>query len=187
MHPAWGVRAQRLVVLVRGINVGGHGKLAMADLRRLLADLGYDGVRTHLQSGNAVLTSAKAPATVAKEIEQAIADQLDVRPKVLVRTRDELAGVIEGNPMPGAVSNGSRFFVTFLSAEPQNGALDDLDPADFAPDRWHLVGREVFMHCPDGMHDSKLAKALDEKRLGVSATTRNWNTVTKLLTIADEQ
>lgn len=176
----------RHVVLIRGINVGGHAKLAMADLRRLLAELGYEGVRTHLQSGNAVVTASKAAATVAEEVEKAIADQLDVRPQVLVRTRDELADVIERNPMPDAVSNGSRFFVTFLSAKPAKRALDGLDPADFAPDAWALSGRELYMHCPDGLRDSKLAKALTEKRLGVTATTRNWNTVTKLLTLADE-
>ncbi|MDP9239899.1 MAG: DUF1697 domain-containing protein [Actinomycetota bacterium] len=176
----------RQVVLIRGINVGGHAKLAMADLRRLLAELGYDGVRTHLQSGNAVVTTSKAATTVAKEVEKAIAKELDVRPRVLVRSRDELAKVIEGNPMPDAVSDGSRFFVTFLSAEPPKGALDGLDPADFAPDAWDLSGRELYMRCPDGLRDSKLAKALTEKRLGVTATTRNWNTVTKLLALADE-
>ncbi|PZS36330.1 MAG: hypothetical protein DLM59_01425 [Pseudonocardiales bacterium] len=179
--------ATRQVVLIRGINVGGHAKLAMADLRRLLAGLGYDGVRTHLQSGNAVVTSTKAPATVAKEVEQAIADELAVKPRVLVLARDELADVIAGNPLPEATRNGSRFFVTFLFDKPSNGALDGLEPADYTPDEWRLAGRVVFMHCPDGMRDSRLAKALNEKRLGVVATTRNWNTVTKLLALADEE
>ncbi|MEP6697910.1 MAG: DUF1697 domain-containing protein [Pseudonocardiales bacterium] len=181
------MKPTRQVALLRGVNVGGRSTIAMADLRRLVTGLGYEGVRTLLQSGNVVLTASKAPATVAREIEKAIAKELGADPKVLVRTRDELAAVIEGNPMPAAVSNGARFFVTFLSGEPPKGALSELDPVDFAPDEFRGGGREIYLHCPDGVHDSRLARALSEKRLGVIATTRNWNTVTKLLATADEE
>ena len=176
----------RQVALLRGINVGGHAKIAMADLRRLATGLGYDDVRTHLQSGNLVVTTARTPAAVGRELERAIAEQLGVEPRVVVRTRDELADVIDRNPFPEAVGEGSRLFVTFLSGAPAAGALDDLDPAEYEPDTFRLLGRELYLHCPDGMRDSKLAQVLARKRLGVVATARNWNTVTKLLAIADD-
>lgn len=179
--------ANRQVALLRGINVGGHAKVAMADLRRVVTGLGYDGVRTHLQSGNVVVTTAKSSATVAREMERAIAAELGVEPRVLVRSRDELAEAIERNPLPEAAGDGSRFFVTFLAAPPDAEALGTIDPGDFEPDTFRVSGQEIYLHCPGGIHDSKLAKALSEKRLGVVATTRNWNTVTKLLAIADEQ
>ncbi len=178
--------ARRQVALLRGINVGGRAKVAMADLRRLVGGLGYDGVRTYLQSGNVVLTTAKSPDTVAAEIERAVAAELGLQPRVLVRTRDELAAVIEGNPLPAATWDGSRIFVTFLSAAPPADRLAGIDPAGFAPDVFEARGREIYLHCPDGIHDSKLARALSEKRLGVVATARNWNTVTKLLDLADD-
>jgi uncharacterized protein (DUF1697 family) len=179
------VKTTRQVALLRGVNVGGHAKIAMADLLKVVTGLGYEGVRTHLQSGNVVVTSGKAPATVARELERAIAAELGVEPKVVVRTRDELAEVIERNPFPEAVGEGSRLFVTFLSDAPAAGALGDLDPAEYVPDDFRLLGRELYLHCPDGMRDSKLAQVLSRKRLGVVATARNWNTVTRLLAIAD--
>jgi uncharacterized protein (DUF1697 family) len=177
----------RLVMLLRGVNVGGRAKVGMADLRTLVTGLGYDGVRTHLQSGNLVVTTGKPPAAAAGEIERAIATELGLQPRVLVRTRDELAEVIDRNPLPEAAGNGSRFFVMFLSAAPAAGALGEIDQAEYAPDVFRMVGREVYLHCPGGVHDSQLARALSERRLGVVSTTRNWNTVTRLLALADEE
>ncbi len=104
----------------------------------------------------------------------------------MVRTREELAAAVAANPFPQAVPEPKSLHVTFLSAAPSDtSALDALDLAAFAPDRFQLVGRELFLWCPGGIGRSKLAEKVSRARLGVSATARNWNTVTKLLALAD--
>lgn len=174
----------RYVALLRGINVGGRTKVAMADLRDLLTGLGHTDVRTHLQSGNAVFTStATRPSTVESAIERRIKKALGLTLDVMVRSRDELAGVIERNTLP--TTNGSRLVVTFLSGPPDRGRLAELDPAEFAPEQFQIGEREIYLWCPNGIHDSPVVKALSEKRVGQVGTARNWNTVTRLLTLAD--
>lgn len=175
----------RHIVLLRGINVGGHRRVAMADLRALLTSLGYDGARTHLQSGNVVLSSRPAPDRVKRTIEQGLAAEFGVDVEVFVRTRDELAEVIARDPLGEVADNPSRYLVSFLSGEPDAAAVRGAKAAEVEPERFVAIGREIYAWHPDGVHRSKLAKVLSEKRLGVTATARNWNTVTKLLELAD--
>jgi uncharacterized protein (DUF1697 family) len=175
----------RHIVLLRGINVGGHRRVAMADLRALLTSLGYDGVRTHLQSGNVVLSSRATPDRVKRTIEQGLAAELGVDAEVFVRTRDELAEVIARDPLGDVADNPSRYLVSFLSEQPAAAAVRMAQAAEVGPERFVAIGREIYAWHPDGVHSSKLAKVLSEKRLGVTATARNWNTVTKLLELAD--
>lgn len=176
----------RYVALLRGINVGGNKKVAMARLRELLQGLGHTGVATLLQSGNAVFTAReKSEARLVKQLETAIAAEFGFEVAVVVRTRDELAAAIEANPLPGAEDAPSRFLVTFLSAAPEPKRLAELDPAAYLPDEFRVVGREIYARFPDGIHDSRLAAALGGKRLGVTPTARNWSTVLKLLALAD--
>src|SRR2546422_6076184 len=105
----------RHVALLRAINVGGRNKIPMGRLRTLVDGLGYTGVRTYLQSGNAVLTASGSAAAVAGQIEAAIADELELDVTVLVRTRDEIATVIERNPLASVASDPTRYLVTFLA------------------------------------------------------------------------
>ncbi len=177
----------RQIVLLRGINVGGHRRVAMADLRALLATLGFEGVRTHLQSGNVVLESADGPERVQRAVERAIEEELGVDVDVFVRTRDELAHVIERDPFGEVANNPSRYLVSFLSAEPDPARVREVSAVDVEPERFVISGREIYAWHPGGVHASKLAKLLSERRLGVIATARNWNTVTKLLALADER
>ncbi|HYO52970.1 DUF1697 domain-containing protein [Archangium sp.] len=176
----------RYVALLRGINVGGNKKVPMAQLRELMEGLGYTGVATLLQSGNAVFTSKeKNPARVVKQLEAAIAEKFGFEVAVVLRTRDELAAVIKANPLPGAEDTPSQFLVTFLSDIPDPKRLEELDPAAYLPDEFRVVGREIYARFPNGIRDSKLATVLGGTRLGVTPTARNWNTVTKLLELAD--
>jgi uncharacterized protein (DUF1697 family) len=177
--------ARRLIVLLRGVNLARNRRLAMADLRRLLEELGYEDARTHGQSGNAVLKTAKAPAAVKRELEQRIAADLGLETEVFVRTRDELADVIARDPFGDAADNPSRYQVSFLSARPPARAVRELEAADVAPERVAVSGKELYAWHPNGLQRSPLAKLLSEQRLGVRATARNWNTVTKLLALAD--
>lgn len=170
----------RYVALLRGINVGGNNKVPMADLRALLAELGYADVATHLQSGNAVLSSDLPAADLERDIAAAIADRLKVGCAVLVRTGAELTATVSGNPLGGEPENPSRYFVAFLSREPEPARAAALAGLSFAPDEFWLRGREAYLWCPRGAAETKLTGALLEKQLAVRATARNWNTVTKL-------
>jgi uncharacterized protein (DUF1697 family) len=178
----------RQVALLRGINVGGHNKIPMAELRELMQELGYEDVRTHLQSGNALFTADRSPVHVAEEIEARISERFGLDVRVLVRSRDELAWIVAANPLSEVASDPKRFLVAFLSRAPARERLDELAQLEIAPD---VLGvgergmRELYMWCPAGVHEAKLTYAQLEKRLGVVATARNWNTVTKLLALAD--
>jgi uncharacterized protein (DUF1697 family) len=175
----------RQIVLLRGVNLGANRRLAMADLRALLANLGYDDVRTHLQSGNVVLTTGKKPASLKRELEREIAAALGLETDVLVRTRDELADVIARDPLCAVAKNPSRYLVSFLSQKPDAGFARELAAVAVAPERVAVSGREIYSWHPNGVHGSKLATLLGKRRAGLIATARNWNTVTRLLELAD--
>ena len=176
---------KRYIVLLRGINVGGHRPVAMADLRAVLTDRGYEDVRTHLQSGNVVLSSGESAEQTRRAIEDALAATFGDGIEVFVRTRKELADVLEGDPLRAVADNPSRYVVMFLSGTPDASALKAAKAADAGDEQFIAVGRVIYLWCPDGLHNAKLAKLLSERRLGVSATARNWNTVAKLLELAD--
>ena len=175
----------RYAALLRDINVGGNKKVAMAELRALLTGLGYADVTTYLQSGNAVFSSPEQPAgAVGSAIEAAIAADLGTGVRVVIRTGAEIAAAIERCPLPGAPQNPSRFFVVFLSAEPDPALAREIQQQSFGPDQIWVRGSEAFLWCPNGAAETKLTNNLIEKRLGVTATSRNWNTVNKLASLA---
>lgn len=175
--------APTLVALLRGINVGGHNKVPMAELRELAATLGFGEVRTHLQSGNVIFTSTTDPDQAAAQIEQALAQRLGLNIRVLVRTRDEIAAVVAANPLGFVATDPARHFVGFLSAVPDPDRLAGLHPGDHEPDQFRIIGREIYLWCPAGARETRLTNAFLEKRLAVTATARNWNTVTRLLVL----
>jgi len=175
----------RQIALLRGINLGSRRRVAMTDLRDVLTRCGYGDVRTYLQSGNVVLTSDTSDDRLARELEEQIAANLGVDVQILVRTRDELADVIGRNPLVDVVKDPKRYQVSFLSAEPDPQRVRELAALDVAPEQFVLSGREIYAWHPDGIQRSQLAAALSDRRLGVTATARNWNTVTKLLVLAD--
>lgn len=167
--------------LLRGINLGAHKKIAMGDLRAALESLGYGDVETYLQSGNAIFTTEKAEATVGREIETAVKSRFGHEVKVLVRAPDELAAVVAGNPFPEAATEPTRVHVAFLSATPDDKRMARIEPAAFAPDELHLGDRAIYLRYPNGAGRTKLTNDLLERRLGVTSTSRNWNTVSALL------
>ena len=170
----------RYAALLRGINVGGRNKVPMAELRALLTGLGYAELATHLQSGNAVFKSNTPAAALEREIAAAVAAKFDVSCTVMVRTGAELEAAVTGNPLGGEPENPSRYFVAFLAAPPAAQALKALDGVSFEPDALWVRGREAYLWCPAGAAETKLTNAALEKRLGVAATARNWNTVNRI-------
>ncbi|MEV0277074.1 DUF1697 domain-containing protein [Streptomyces sp. NPDC050610] len=173
------------VGLLRGINVGKHKRVPMAMLRELLTGMGCEAVRTHLNSGNAVFTHpASDEERLTAELEQAIAGELGFAVPCVVRAGGDLRRVIDENPFDVTALDPSRFLVTFLSGPLDAARLEGIDPAAYAPEEFAAGKREVYCHFPDGVHKAKLAPLLNDQRLGVTATARNWNTVLKLAELA---
>lgn len=156
----------------------------MADLRALVAGLGAEAVGTYLQSGNVVFRSATARTELRAGIERALADELGLEVAVLLRTPAELERIAAGNPFAGV--GRKELHVAFLSAEPDPELVEALGPRPFPPDELRVAGEEAYLRYPKGLGRSKLSNAFLEKALGVRATTRNWNTVTRLAQLARE-
>jgi uncharacterized protein (DUF1697 family) len=174
----------RYIALIRGINVGGRQRLAMADLRAVLAGLGCTGARTLLQSGNAVFDAGDRPAgRLERDISAGIAQTAGLSVRCLVRGQAELDAVIAANPF-GQVTDGARLYAMFLSAQPDPRLLAEHDPARLDPGRISLGDRVIYQWCPDGYAQAPPLAVHTEKRLQVAVTARNWNTVIKLATLA---
>jgi uncharacterized protein (DUF1697 family) len=175
----------RQIVLLRGINLGPTNRVAMPALRELLGERGFEDVRTYVQSGNIVLRSELSPVRLTAECKRAIAEGFNLDIDVVVRTRDELAEVVARNPLEEVAVNPKRYQVTFLSDELDRGQVEKLAGLAAEAERVVVIGREVYAWHPDGVARSKLWARLGGKGLGVSATSRNWSTVTTLLEMAD--
>ncbi|MYR42156.1 DUF1697 domain-containing protein [Streptomyces sp. SID5910] len=170
--------------LLRGINVGGAKKVPMAELRALLEGLGHDAVRTHLQSGQAVFTSGHGDEeSLAAELSQAIEKHFGFLVDVIVRDHAYLRAVAEACPFPAADLEPKQLHVTYFSAPVGEERFASLDRAAFLPEEFRLGDRALYLYAPDGLGRSKLAEALSKPRVnkGVIATSRNWNTVVKLV------
>ena len=179
------------VALLRGINVGGHNRVPMPELRALMTELGHADVATYIQSGNAVFTSQEADTgQLADELEQAIASRLDVSCGVVVITRDELQQVIDDNPFP-AEDNPKALHAVFRRAE-----LTDTERAKVTEaqeraeakgceDEAVIVGRTMFLHTPNGLGRSELSAQLSRTAASKTGTARNWATVHKLRAMLD--
>jgi uncharacterized protein (DUF1697 family) len=176
----------RQIALLRGINLGARNRISMPELRDALEAAGFRDVRTYLQSGNVVLTTKAAPDRVARRCERQIAERFGLEIDVVVRTRDEVAEVVQRNPLANVARNPKRYQVSFLSAEPAREAVRKLEAAAAASERFVVIGREIYAWHPDTIARSKLWALLAGRGLGVTATARNWATVTSLLALADE-
>jgi uncharacterized protein (DUF1697 family) len=157
----------------------------MARLRSVLEEAGFDDVATYLQSGNVVLSSRDSAAKVARACERLIEKEFGLKISVVVRTRAELARVVKRNPLSRVAKNPKRYQVSFLEKKPSAALLRKLEGVAAPGERVVADGREIYAWHPEGVARSKLWAALAGKGLGVTATARNWTTVTKLLELAD--
>src|SRR5262249_39831452 len=146
----------RQIALLRGINIGPNKRVAMPRLRELLTDAGYKDVKTYVQSGNVVLTSRLSPPKLEQALEQLIAEEFGFDVAVVVRTRDEIAAVVERDPFGDLADNPKRFQVTFLSAELDSELVAELEGLRSGGERVVAAGREVYAWHPDGAARSKL-------------------------------
>jgi uncharacterized protein (DUF1697 family) len=174
------------VALLRGINLGGRKIVKMDQLRRMFEELGFEEVKTYIQSGNVVFKApTRTPADLAKRIEEKVLRQLGFPVPVAVKTADEIGEVIANNPLLKEKGiDLSKLHVTFLSCAPGKSALNMLTAVAIAPDQFRYAGQAVYLHCPNGYHASKLSNNVLEKMLKTDATTRNWKTANKLWEMA---
>ena len=187
------------LALLRGINLGGRNKVAMADLRQVVAGLGHADVSTYIQSGNVLFSADPADAdtsALAAALAEAITGTLGVSAPVVVVSRDELAEVIAANPFPDE-ADPKRVHAVLLSAPLGVEAVAKIDEAlarstaKGARDELAIVGRTLYLHTPDGFGNSELAAAVlrivTSPRSGVTGTARNWATMTKLLELCGDR
>jgi uncharacterized protein (DUF1697 family) len=172
------------VALLRGINLGKSRRISMADLRAAIEDAGFEDVRTLLASGNVVLTGPSRPTpAVATVLERVIEARFAMKVRVVIRTADELARIMDANPIPEAQAYGTYLHVLFLDRPLTTAERRSLDPDVFPPDEVRAGKREVYIWYRNGMSGSGTADELG-RRIGAVATDRNWNTLTKLVAIA---
>ena len=173
---------EQYVALLRGVNVGGNGKLAMADLRISLEELGFSDVRTILQSGNAIFRGTKQPpAGIEKVIEAALSEQMRVGVDVLVRTAAEWSAIIKRNPFAKeSADDPAHVVVMVLKVAPTDQQVLALQAEIRGPEVIRSVGRELYVTYPNGIGRSRLTGTLIEKKLSTRGTARNWNTVLRI-------
>jgi uncharacterized protein (DUF1697 family) len=175
------------VSLIRGINVGGNKLIKMDALKALHEGLGFEDVKTLLASGNVVFTARdKDRKKLPGAIEAAIEKEIGFRPTVMVRSATELKAIAERNPFAKmAKTNPGHLVWMALAGKPHSDAQARLARAYSGPEEIEIVGEDAYITYPNGIGRSKLTNALLEKHLGVAGTARNWNTLTKLLVVAD--
>jgi uncharacterized protein (DUF1697 family) len=175
----------RLIVLLRGVNIASRNRISMPDLRKALEDEGFEDVATYVQSGNVMLASKASPKQVGGDVRRLIDDRFGLDIAVVVRTRAQLAAVVKRNPFGKGATSPKLYQVTFLEKAPSAELVRKLEAVAAGKEQIAHVGRELYAWHPDGVARSKLAALMAGKGLGVTATARNWRTVTKLLELAD--
>ena len=180
---------QNYISILRSINVSGQKKILMSDLKALYESLLFEDVITYIQSGNVIFKGEgkSSDEAIAKKIEKAIDKKYGFRVPVIIRRKKELQGIISNNPfLKDKDIDIKRLHVTFLSGTPDTANIESIENIDFSPDRFIIKGKEIYLHIPVSYGETKLSNNFFEKKLKVSATTRNWNTVNKLVEIASQ-
>jgi len=175
-------KTMRYLVMPRGINVGTRNRVPMAGLRSKLTEAGYSDVATVLASGNVIVSAGTdRPDEVAGMVRRLLSDAFGVDVPCIARTAGHVRRVLDRNPLRDVVSNPSRYLVNFLSEEPDPELVGVLLEEDHGPEAIAVEGAEAYVWSPDGLKAMTLSYAYLEKRLGVVATARNWNTVNKVV------
>ncbi len=174
------------IAMLRGINVGGHKIVSMADLVKLFEAEKFRNVRTYVQSGNVVFEApAAASDALAAKLEERLRKKLGFSVPVVIRTKDELDRIVSANPLAKKREiDKEKLHVTFLATKPEAALAAELDLPTSKGELFLVKGREVYLYCPNGYGTSKLNNTAFEKKLKVAATTRNWKTTRALLELS---
>ncbi len=174
------------VALLQGINVGRYKRIRMEPLRTLVSDLGFENVRTLVNSGNVVMTGEGDPDDIARAIERSLKDQHGLDVPVVVRTAAEMNEVVAGNPFPEIAATPKLLHVSFLAAPQSADDRARLESLDTGDDRVVATDRHVYLHVPHGLSGASPAIQKADRHTSVVATSRNWNTVTRLTEMAND-
>ena len=173
------------VLLFRGLNVGGRGAVKMPELAAVLTSLGLRGVRTYIQSGNAIVRSALAPAALQALVHDVIAARIGADLSIFVSTRQELQDVVDANPFSAEISQSTdRIYYTLLASPPDSGRLQALHALDTGADRVQVVGQALYTLYATRLSDSRFNNNFYERQLRLAATTRNFNTLMRLIELS---
>ncbi len=180
--------SQKYLAILKGINVGGHRKILMADLKLMLTKLEFTDITTYIQSGNIVFSSNfldEKPNDIANLIEREICKTFDFFVPVIVRTAEEFEKLPKTNPFfTSDACDRDRLHLTFLSAAPEKEKIEEIIKYDFTPDKFEIIDDNVFLYISEKLSDTKITPTFLESKLGVIASNRNWRTVNKLIEIS---
>jgi uncharacterized protein (DUF1697 family) len=175
------------VALLRGVNLAGKNRLPMKDLAAMFTEAGCTDVVTYIQSGNVVFRATEAcAARIPAAIAKAVADRLGFRAPVVMRTAGELRGVVRSNPFLRAGADAESLHVLFLADRPSPARVAALDPERSPTDEFEVVGREIYLRCPNGVGRTRLTNEYFDAKLATTSTMRNWRTVLKLVEMTGE-
>ena len=179
---------QIYIAILRGINVSGHKLIKMDTLRKLFDSMGFKNTKTYIQSGNVVFQGKQAKTQdLEKKIASSIQKEFGFKVPVLVKEVDELEVVLKNNPFINKRKEDvTKLHVTFLSAEPEKAFIEKIKEGNYAADEFIVIGKTVYLFCPNGYGNTKLSNTFFENKLKVTATTRNWKTINELVTMAAE-
>jgi len=171
------------IVLLRGVNVSGKNIIKMAFLKDILIDNGFKNITTYIQSGNIALSSNLEKHEVEAKVQQLIYDHFQLQIAIFCLDLQEIETALQNNPFTENIEPNKLFF-TFLNEEPSTDLLSDLEKIDFANDQFKVIDKVLYFYLPNGMSNSKLSNNFFEKKLKVTATARNLNTIHKLIDLA---
>jgi uncharacterized protein (DUF1697 family) len=178
------------ISFLRGVNMTGHNSIKMTDLASLYINLGLRDAETYIQSGNVFFSEAgEIPVSaLSVSIEQAILERFNYIIPVMIRTNQELSDLFFSNPFLGETNfDPSKMAVLFLHDKPSESQIQKVANIDYPPDKFRIIGREIFIYCPNGFGRTKLYTNFFEKKMGVVGTARNWKTITTILNIAEKK
>ncbi len=172
----------KYIAILRGINVGGHRKIKMQELRNVLAEAGFKNVQTYIQSGNVIFEDEKADTQkLGRQLEKLVLEKFGHEVPVIVWNAEEIKEAIDKNPF----KNTENCHLVFLQEQPKNEDISLIENMNFEQESFQVMGNRVYLEIPGKYHESKLSNSFFEKKLKTKATTRNWKTVLKLKELSE--
>lgn len=178
----------KLFSFLRGVNMTGHNTIKMTDLTEIFKRLGFKDAKTYIQSGNVIFTSIDDLTTkeIALKIEASITKKFGYKVSAIVRTENELKTAVKLNPFISEMdTDHSKMAVIFLTEKPTPDQIARIAEVDYPPDKFKIVGKEIYIYCPNGFGRTKLYTNFFENKMKVTGTARNWKTINAVLEIAE--
>ncbi|MBC7383425.1 MAG: DUF1697 domain-containing protein [Bacteroidia bacterium] len=179
---------QTYISILRGINVSGHKMMKMEALNALFAELGFKNIKTYIQSGNVVFQFKETPTDVLeKKIAKKIIEAFFFEVPVIVKKFIEVETILINNPFLNSRKEDPKLLhLTFLAAKPEEAELDKIKRGNYGADEFIVTDKSIYLFCPEGYGNTKLSNNFFERKLKLTATTRNWKTLNELVKIAKE-